>query len=49
MSLVVKTLVLPDPAPATIKFGPSVSNTAFFCSVFKLSNNLFSVKEVIEK
>ena len=40
-NLVVNTLVFPEPAPATIKFGPSVLNTASFCSLFKFSINLF--------
>ena len=29
--LEVKTFVLPEPAPATIKSGPSECNTASFC------------------
>jgi len=40
MSLVVNTLVLPEPAPATIKLGPSVLRTASFCSLFRFSINL---------
>ena len=30
-----RTLVLPDPAPARIRTGPSVCRTASFCSLFK--------------
>ena len=33
--LLVKTVVLPVPAPATIKRGPSPKTTASFCSLFK--------------
>ena len=40
INLVVRTFVFPEPAPATIKFGPSVCSTASFCSLFKLSINL---------
>ena len=47
-SLVVKTLVFPEPAPATIKLGPSVLNTASFCSLFKFSSNLF-IESMVKK
>ena len=33
----VKTLVFPEPAPATIYNGPSTCITASFCALFKLS------------
>ena len=31
----VRTLVLPEPAPATMSTGPSVQHTALFCSSFR--------------
>ena len=36
--LLVKTLVFPDPAPATRRPGPSTQLTAAFCSLFSPSN-----------
>ena len=35
--LLVSTLVFPEPAPATISAGPSMSLTAFLCSAFSPS------------
>ena len=47
--LLVKTLVLPDPAPATISTGPSTQLTAAFCSLFSPSKILllFSIIKII--
>ncbi|KKN02761.1 hypothetical protein LCGC14_1114470 [marine sediment metagenome] len=33
----VKTLVFPVPGPATVKSGPPIYSTAFFCCLFKVS------------
>ncbi|MNF09102.1 hypothetical protein D3C80_2096810 [compost metagenome] len=39
--LVVKTFVLPDPAPAKTSNGPSVAVTAFFCISFSVVKSIF--------
>ena len=44
--LPVRTLVFPEPAPATMSTGPSVHSTAFLCSLFNPSETvlkLFSI------
>jgi hypothetical protein len=40
-------LVLPAPAPARIRRGPSVEVTAFFCSEFRFSGNFASISDTI--
>ena len=50
--LLVSTLVLPEPAPATIKTGPSVHFTASRCvasSCSKISYSFFSITAIFTK
>ena len=47
--LLVKTLVFPDPAPATISTGPSISLTACLCSAFSPSKIAFSMFSIMAR
>ena len=42
--LLVRTLVFPDPAPATIRSGPLICKTASFWDLFKLFKSTFFSK-----
>ena len=44
--LLVRTLVFPEPAPATISTGPSVQLTAFLCSSFSPSKTAFTFSSI---
>src|SRR5690554_3688029 len=43
LTLAVNVIVLPVPAPATTKSGPSICSAASFCSLFKLFKMSFGV------
>ena len=44
--LLVRTLVFPEPAPATMSTGPRVQLTAFFCSSFSPSSTTLTFSSI---